>query len=75
MGLDCSVNMPVAGRTGVFECLPITPAVRRYVLTSEYLAYPELLQCESIVTLRAAALRKVQNNTVTLAEVNRVTKD
>jgi type IV pilus assembly protein PilB len=66
------LRLPQAGRTGVFECLPITPAVKRYVLTTEYLSYAELLQCENLFTLRAAALKKVQDNVVTLAEVNRV---
>jgi protein transport protein HofB len=61
-----------AGRTGVYECLPITPAVKKYVLTHEYLAYQELQQFETIVTLRVAALNKVKENIVALAEVHRV---
>jgi type IV pilus assembly protein PilB len=60
------------GRTGVFECLPITPAVRKYVLTHDFLSVNELQQFQPVTTLRAAALAKVQQNLVTLAEVNRV---
>ena len=64
-----------AGRTGVFECLPITPAVKRYILTHEYLSYAELQAVEPMVTLRAAALHKAQQNIVSLAEVNRVVRE
>ena len=64
-----------AGRTGVFECLPITPAVKRYILTHEDLSYAELQAVEPMVTLRAAALHKAQQNIVSLAEVNRVVRE
>ena len=60
------------GRIGVFECLPITPAIRQYILSHDYLSYPELAKYETILTLRAAALNKVKGNIVSLAEVDRV---
>jgi type IV pilus assembly protein PilB len=66
------LRTPTTGRTGVFEFLPITPAVRKYVLTEHYLSYPGLLQHEKITTLRAAALDLVSRKLVDLTEADRV---
>lgn len=60
------------GRVGVFEFLPINAAVREYVLTTNYLSYPGLLQKQPLTTLREAALAKVRDNIVNLAEADRV---
>jgi type IV pilus assembly protein PilB len=60
------------GRIGVFELLPITAAVRKYVLTQEYLSSQDLLPHQPIMTLQAAAAIKVKQNIVSQAEVNRV---
>ena len=66
------LRTPASGRTGVFEFLPITAAVRKFVLTEQYLSYPGLLQHEKVTTLRAAALDLVNRGSVALAEVDRV---
>ncbi len=60
------------GRVGVYECLPITSLTRKYVLSNEFLSYHGLQQHEPVHTLRTAAMNKVKENIVTLAEVNRV---
>jgi type IV pilus assembly protein PilB len=60
------------GRIGVYECLPITPAVKKYMLTHEELSYLELQKHEPLITLRACALEKVTQQSVSIEEVNRV---
>lgn len=60
------------GRVGVFEFLPVNAAVREYVLTTHYLSYSGLLRQQPLTTLREAALAKVRQNLVSLAEVDRV---
>ncbi len=60
------------GRMGVYECLPITPQVKKYLLTQEDLSYCDLQQHETLTTLREAALHLVAQNLVSLNEVNRV---
>ena len=66
------LRTPATGRLGVFEFLPVTAAVKKYVLTEPYLSYAGLLQHEKIATLRDAALHHVAQNRVDLAEVDRV---
>lgn len=66
------LRTPTTGRIGVFEFLPVTAAVKKYVLTEPYLSYAGLLQHEKITTLRAAALNQVTRQLVDLAEVDRV---
>jgi type IV pilus assembly protein PilB len=60
------------GRMGVYECLPITEKVRRYLLNEESITLDALKQHEPIITLLDAAMDKVHHNQVTLAEVKRV---
>lgn len=59
-------------RIGVYECLPITPAVKKYLLTNEELSYIELQKHEAVLTLREAALVKVAQNLTSFEEVCRV---
>jgi type IV pilus assembly protein PilB len=66
------LRTPGTGRTGVFECLPITPAVKQYMLENKFLSYPELRRHVPLTTLREAALNKVKQDVVVLSEVNRV---
>ena len=66
------LRTPATGRLGVFEFLPVTAAVKKYVLTEPYLSYAGLLQHEKIATLRDAALHHVAQNRVDLAEADRV---
>lgn len=61
-----------SGRVGVYECLPITNEIKKYILSHEYLSYTALKQVQDITTLREAALNKVSENLVNLSEVNRV---
>lgn len=69
------LRLNVSGRMGVYECLPITPAVKKYMLNHEDLSYPDLKILEPITTMREAALMKVSENLVSLDEVNRVIAD
>ncbi|MFA6037767.1 MAG: GspE/PulE family protein [Legionellales bacterium] len=59
-------------RIGIYECLPITALVKKYILAHQELSYVELQKYESLTTLHEAALDKVSQNLVTLEEVNRV---
>lgn len=60
------------GRIGVYECLPITAQVKKYLYNHQALSYAGLQEYEVITTLYNAALEKVAQNKVALNEVARM---
>ncbi len=60
------------GRIGVYECLPMTPLIKKYILNHDDLSYSELQRHESVITLREAALIKVAQNIVSHDEITRM---
>ncbi|WP_223846256.1 type IV-A pilus assembly ATPase PilB [Wenzhouxiangella sp. AB-CW3] len=64
------------GRTGVFQVMPITEDMERVILEGgSALDLEKQAAREGIVDLRRAALNKVKAGRISLAEMNRVTKD
>ena len=62
------------GRVGVFQVMPISPALRQLILDGAAAAAIETqAQSERISTLRASGLRKVRDGVTSLEEINRVT--
>lgn len=60
------------GRIGVYECLAINPIIKKYILEHEDLSYTDLKKIQTITTLREAAMMKVAEQQISLAEVERV---
>jgi type IV pilus assembly protein PilB len=64
------------GRTGVFQVMPITEDMERVILEGgSALDLEKQAAREGIIDLRRAALNKVKTGRISLAEMNRVTKD
>ena len=62
------------GRVGVFEVMPISPALRQLILDGAPAAAIETqAHSENISTLRASGLHKVREGVTSLEEINRVT--
>ena len=62
------------GRTGIYEVVPMTPALSRIVMAEgDALQLAEQARELGFADLRAAGLRKVVGGVTSLAEVNRVT--
>lgn len=69
-------NTGYSGRIGIFEVMPITPAIRELIMEKAPLhAVKDAAIEEGMVTLREAALKKLFNGTTTLEEVVRVTME
>jgi type IV pilus assembly protein PilB len=66
------LRLKTVGRIGIYECLPITSAVKKYILSHQDLSYQALQNHETVMTLRQAALMKVSANLVCLTEVDRM---
>jgi len=64
------------GRVGVFQVMPITEAMEEVILKGgSALDLGRQAEREGIIDLRRAALNKVKMGMLSLAEMNRVTKD
>ncbi|MDE0454021.1 MAG: type IV-A pilus assembly ATPase PilB, partial [Gammaproteobacteria bacterium] len=62
------------GRVGVFQVMPISPALRQLILDGAPIAAIETqAHGENIATLRASGLRKLRDGVTSLEEINRVT--
>ena len=64
-----------SGRTGIYEVLPVTPAVRQMILRADVDtdALRALALSEGMTTLRMDGIRKAREGTTTLEQVVRVT--
>lgn len=60
------------GRIGVYELLPVTPAIGNLMLKAEPIAINNYLQQQGMQDLRSSALEKVAAGITSLAEVDRV---
>jgi len=64
------------GRSGVFQVMPISEAMEEIILKGgNALELGRQAEIEGVVDLRRAALNKVKAGTLSLPEMNRVTKD
>ena len=69
-------NEGYKGRSGVFQVMPITEEIEQIILQGgTALEIERQSKKEGIIDLRRAALNKVKNGTISLLEMNRVTKD
>jgi type IV pilus assembly protein PilB len=71
-----SCNEGYKGRTGIYQVMPMTEAIQKIILEGgSAIAIAEQARKEGIRDLRASALMKVKQGVLSLAEINRVTKD
>ncbi|MCA1778588.1 MAG: type IV-A pilus assembly ATPase PilB [Xanthomonadaceae bacterium] len=64
------------GRAGVFQVMPVTEAIEQVILQGgTALEIERQSKIEGVIDLRRAALNKVKNGSISLVEMNRVTKD
>jgi len=71
-----SCNEGYKGRTGIYQVMPLTEAIQKIILAGgSALQIAEQARNEGIRDLRASALLKVRQGVLSLAEINRVTKD
>ena len=64
------------GRTGVFQVMPVTEEIEQIILSGgTALEIERQSNIEGVNDLRRSALNKVKNGTISLVEMNRVTKD
>ena len=69
-------NEGYKGRTGIYQVMPMTEAIQKIILEGgSAIAIAEQARKEGIRDLRASALMKVKQGVLSLAEINRVTKD
>jgi len=69
-------NEGYKGRAGVFQVMPITEEIEQIILQGgTALEIERQSRKEGIIDLRRAALNKVKNGSISLVEMNRVTKD
>ena len=75
--VGCSgCNDGYKGRTGIYQVMPMTEEIQKIILAGgTALQIAEEARREGIRDLRASALMKVKQGIVSLAEINRVTKD
>ncbi|MBN8727315.1 MAG: type IV-A pilus assembly ATPase PilB [Xanthomonadales bacterium] len=75
--VGCSgCNDGYKGRTGIYQVMPMTEEIQKIILAGgTALQIAEEARREGIRDLRASALMKVRQGIVSLAEINRVTKD
>lgn len=74
---ECSqCNQGYKGRIGIYEVLPITPAMGRLIMESaNAILLADQMKKEGINNLRRSGLNKVKMGMTSLEEINRVTKD
>jgi type IV pilus assembly protein PilB len=71
-----SCNEGYKGRTGIYEVMPMTEEIQKIILEGgSALKIAAQAKQEGIRDLRASALLKVKHGHLSLAEINRVTKD
>jgi type IV pilus assembly protein PilB len=71
--VECN-NTGYSGRTGIFEVMPITPAIERIMLSkASSLEIRQQAIAEGMLTLRNAAVEKLKQGITTIAEVLSVT--
>jgi len=71
-----SCNEGYKGRTGIYEVMPLTEEIQKIILEGgSALRIAAQAKLEGIRDLRASALLKVKQGYLSLAEINRVTKD
>jgi type IV pilus assembly protein PilB len=71
-----SCNEGYKGRTGIYEVMPLTEEIQKIILEGgSALKIAAQAKLEGIRDLRASALLKVKQGQLSLAEINRVTKD
>jgi len=71
-----SCNEGYKGRTGIYQVMPMTEAIQKIILAGgSALQIAEQARSDGIRDLRASALLKVKQGSLSLAEINRVTKD
>ena len=64
------------GRVGIYECMPITPAIRQLMLELAPASEIQKQACtEGMWTLSMSALHKVQQGITSMTEINRVLMD
>lgn len=69
-------NAGYKGRSGIFQVMPISEAMEEIILKGgDALALGRQAELEGVIDLRRAALNKVKSGMLSLAEMNRVTKD
>jgi len=75
-GKGCSEcnNTGYSGRTGIFEVMPVSPAIERMILSkASSVEIRQQALAEGMLTLRAAALEKLKQGITTVGEVLSVT--
>jgi len=71
---DCTEGYK--GRTGIYQVMPMTDEIQAIILEGgNAMQIAEAAQKSGIRDLRQSALMKVRNGVISLAEINRVTKD
>jgi type IV pilus assembly protein PilB len=71
-----SCNEGYKGRSGVYQVMPMAEEIQKIILAGgSALQIAESAKLAGIRDLRASALMKVKNGVLSLAEINRVTKD
>ena len=75
--VGCSgCNEGYKGRTGIYQVMPLTEDIAKIILAGgSAIQIAEQARREGIRDLRASALMKAKNGVISLAEINRVTKD
>jgi type IV pilus assembly protein PilB len=75
--VGCSgCNEGYKGRTGIYQVMPMDEDIQKIILAGgSALQIADRAQESGIRDLRASALMKVKNGILSLAEINRVTKD
>jgi type IV pilus assembly protein PilB len=75
--VGCSgCNEGYKGRTGIYQVMPISEGIQRIILAGgNALQIADQAQLEGINDLRQSALNKARDGSISLAEMNRVTKD
>src|SRR6056297_189218 len=69
-------NEGYKGRSGVFQVMPVTEEIEQIILQGgTALEIERQSKVEGIIDLRRAALNKVKSGSISLVEMNRVTKD
>jgi len=69
-------NEGYKGRTGIYQVMPISEGIQRIILAGgNAMQIAEQAQLEGINNLRQSALNKARDGSLSLAEMNRVTKD
>ena len=75
--VGCSgCNEGYKGRTGIYQVMPMNEDIQRIILAGgSAMQIADQARLDGIRDLRASALMKVKQGVLSLAEINRVTKD